>query len=264
MKLFSMGAHRYPISHLSWTDYAPHEDSNNPPSYETTLYGERVKLTPLPVAIPATISYLSIAETFEKTLENKTELSVIGNNLGDTEWNRVFGLINNNLSRVHTIGSLEGVWEGTFTVSHAQTYKRCLLLLTRNEQYTDFAAYNAFLGGSSSDIVVRTPFARHRHTVKIREYVVFEPTTLRVGDPLDVFLPKRPTIKETLSGVEIDGVEYLTVADLSGEQKEGKTAQDVVLLGEVIIYRASVVAHAHSWVYNRDIPRGDNSVSSVV
>ena len=118
MKLFSMGAHRYPISHLSWTDYAPHEDSEYLPSYETTLYGERVKLTPLPVAIPATISYLSIAET----LENQTELSVIGNNLGDTEWNRVFGLINNNLSKVHMIGSLEGVWEGTFTVSHAQTH----------------------------------------------------------------------------------------------------------------------------------------------
>ena len=113
MKLFAVGAHCYPIGHLSWTDYAPRESADDPPSYEMTLYGEQVKLTPLPIAVPATISYLGIAEM----LENKDELSVVGNNLGDTEWNRVFGLINNDLSKVHTIGSLEGVWEGVFTVS---------------------------------------------------------------------------------------------------------------------------------------------------
>ena len=118
MKLFSVGAHCYPIGHLSWADYAPRQDADDPPSYEMTLYGERTKLAPLPIAIPATISYLSIAET----LENKGELTGIGNNLGDAEWNRVFGLIDNNLSKVHTIGSLEGFWEGTFTVSPIQTH----------------------------------------------------------------------------------------------------------------------------------------------
>ena len=114
MKLFSVGVHCYPIGHLSWTNYTPREGTNDPPYYEMTLYGERVRLTPLPIAIPATISYLGIAET----LENKNEPPVIANNLGDTEWNRVFGLIDSNLSKVHTIGSLEGVWEGPFTVSH--------------------------------------------------------------------------------------------------------------------------------------------------
>ena len=113
MKLFSVGAHCYPIGHLSWTDYTPHESADDPPSYKMILYGEQVELTPLPIAIPATISYLGIAETLEK----KNELSIIGKNLGDTEWNRVFGLISNDLSRVHTMGSLEGVWEGAFTVS---------------------------------------------------------------------------------------------------------------------------------------------------
>jgi len=122
MKLFSAGAHCYPISHLSWADYAPCQDADDPPFYEMTLYGERTKLTPLPIAIPATISYLSIAET----LENKAELFAIGNNFGDAEWNRVFGLIDNNLSKVHTIGSLEGIWEGTFTVSPIQTHTTCL------------------------------------------------------------------------------------------------------------------------------------------
>jgi hypothetical protein len=240
MKLFSVGAHCYPIGHLSWMDFTPREGADDPPSYETILYGERVKLTPLPIAIPATISYLGIAET----LENKNELPVIGNNPGDTEWNRVFGLIDSNLSKVHTIGSLEGVWEGTFTVSRIQTHvtrsvhEYCLTSLTGNEQYTDFMAYNALLQGSSSNVVVHTPFARHRQTFKTREYVVFEPTTLLVGDALNAFLPEKPAVKETLSGVEIEGVEYLAVADLSEEQKEGKPVQDVVLLGEVTIYRA--------------------------
>ena len=116
MKLFSVGAHYYPFCHLPWADYTPQEGADPLPSYEMTLFGERVKLTPLPIAIPATISYLSIAEA----LENKSQLSAIGNNLGDTEWTRVFGLVDNNLSKVHAIGSLEGVWEGAFTVSHTQ------------------------------------------------------------------------------------------------------------------------------------------------
>lgn len=265
MKLFSAGAHRYPISHLSWTSYTPRESAWDSPYYEMSLYGERVKLTPLPIAIPATISYLGIAEMFE----NKNELSAIGNNLGDSEWNRVFGLIDNSLSTVHTIGSLEGVWEGVFTVSSIRIYitrsvrEWRLMLLNRNGQYTDFMAYNAFLRGSSSNVVVHTPFARHRQTFKAWEYVVFEPTTLRVGDTLNAFLPEKPTIKKTPSGVEIEGVEYLAVADLSEEQKEGKTVQDVVLLGEVNndLPNPSLVVLLIAG-FNRGIPHGDSSVSS--
>jgi hypothetical protein len=114
MKLFSVGAHHYPICHLPWTEYTPQGRAASPPSQEVILYGERVNLTPLPIAIPATIAYLGIAES----LDNKSQLSPIENNLGDTEWNRVFGLVDNNLAKVHTIGSLEGVWEGAFTVSN--------------------------------------------------------------------------------------------------------------------------------------------------
>ena len=113
MKLFSVGAHYYPIGHLSWTNYTPRESAYDPPSYKMTLYGQQVRLTPLPIAIPATISYLGIAEA----LENKNQPSYIEGNLGDTEWNRVFGLVDTKSSKVHAIGSLEGVWEGVFTVS---------------------------------------------------------------------------------------------------------------------------------------------------
>ena len=112
MKLFSVGAHYYPISHLYWAEYTP-QGAYDPPCYQTTLYGEQVKLTPLPIAIPATTSYLSIAEK----LEDKNQPSTADKNPGDTEWNRVFGLVDNKMSMVHTIGSLEGVWEGAFTVS---------------------------------------------------------------------------------------------------------------------------------------------------
>ena len=117
MKLFSVGAHYYPIAHLSWADFTPHGGADNPPPYEMALYGERVKLTPLPIAIPATRAFLGIAESFE----NKNELpTIVGNNLGDTEWNRVFSPLDNDLSKVHAVGSLEGVWEGAFTVSGIQ------------------------------------------------------------------------------------------------------------------------------------------------
>ena len=87
--------------------------------------------------------------------------------------------------------------------------------------------------------MVNTPFARHRQTSIVREYVVFEPTALQVGGALDAFLPEKPKINETPSGVEIEGVEYLAADDLTEEQKEGKTVQDVVILGKVTIHRAS-------------------------
>lgn len=100
-------------------------------------------------------------------------------------------------------------------------------------------AYNAFLRGSSPNVVANIPLARHRQTFRAREYVLFEPTTLRVGAALNAFLPEKPAIKQTPSGVEIEGVEYLAAADLSEEQKEGNAVQDVVILGEVKIHRAS-------------------------
>lgn len=59
---------------------------------------------------------------------------------------------------------------------------------------------------------------------------------LPIGDTLDAFLPKKPTIDKTPSGVEINGIEYLATADLTEEQKEGKTVQDVVILGEVTVH----------------------------
>jgi hypothetical protein len=102
-------------------------------------------------------------------------------------------------------------------------------------------AYNAFLRGSSSDAVVHTPFARHRQTFKAREYVVFESPTLRVGHTLDAFLPEKPTINKTPSGIEIEGIEYLAVADLTEEQKEGETVQDVLILGEVAVNRPLIL-----------------------
>ena len=102
-------------------------------------------------------------------------------------------------------------------------------------------AYSAFLHESSSHVILHTPFARHRQTFKAREYVVFGPTMVRVGDALDAFLPGKPTINKTPSGIEIEGIEYLAVADLTEEQKEGKTVQDVLILGEVTVNRTSIL-----------------------
>ena len=82
---------------------------------------------------------------------------------------------------------------------------------------------------------------------------------------MDAFLPEKPTIKETLSGVEIEGVEYLAATDLSDEQKEGRTVQDVVLLGEVTSPNSDLgVFLMIELIIVRDIPRGDNFVFSVV
>ena len=92
---------------------------------------------------------------------------------------------------------------------------------------------------------------------------MFEPTTLHVGEAPGAFLPENPTIKETLSGVEIEGVEYLAVAGLSEEQREGKTVRDVVLLGEVTVYETQVLSSRLCLGFSRDIHLGDNSASLV-
>lgn len=102
-------------------------------------------------------------------------------------------------------------------------------------------AYQAILWEPSPNLMVNTPFARHRQTFKAREYVAFGPPTLRVGGTLHAFLPEKLTITEKLSGIEIEGVEYLAVANLSEEQKEGKTVQDVIVLGEVKIYQVLIL-----------------------
>jgi len=94
---------------------------------------------------------------------------------------------------------------------------------------------------------------------------VFEPTALRVGDTLDAFLPRKPTINKIPSGIEIEGVEYLAVTDLTKEQKEENlTVQDVVILGEVTANRTPILYTTLIAVCNRDILRGDNSAFLVV
>jgi hypothetical protein len=106
--------------------------------------------------------------------------------------------------------------------------------------------YDALLRGTSSNLVVHTPFARHRQAFKAREYVVFESPKLPIGDTLHAFLPRRPTINKTPSGIEIEGVEYLAAADLTEEQKEREAVQDVVILGEVTVHGVPVSSSC-SW-----------------
>lgn len=78
---------------------------------------------------------------------------------------------------------------------------------------------------------------------------------IRVGHTLDAFLPEKPTVNNTPSGIEIEGVEYLAVADLTEEQKEGKTAQDVILVGEVTVDQAPILP---SYLYSR-VKQGHSS-----
>jgi hypothetical protein len=119
-------------------------------------------------------------------------------------------------------------------------------------------AYCAFLRGPNSKLAVHTPFARHRQTFKTREYVTFEPTGLRVGSALDAFLPEKPTIEETPSGIEIEGVEYLAAAELTEVQKEGKIVHDVIIFGQVTVYRAQI-----SFACLRSCPTGTFLVGTI-
>lgn len=136
LKLFALGAHRYSLVNYTWNEYSPPELESDPLDF--IAYGEKINLTPLPVGTPATLAYLSLYNKIRvsrasaiasvSTLPKSSSLEP--RRLRDCAWQRgvVIPRPIINLSTVFKTGSVDGVWEGMFTVRYTIPSETPLIL----------------------------------------------------------------------------------------------------------------------------------------
>lgn len=155
--------------------------------------------------------------------------------------------------------SIEGVWEGLFTV-RIVTSSIFAPWLIHNFQYTEFTAYAALLSGAPPVILQKSLVVRHRQTWKLREHHLLAAgssssssntdlgidltatssintdSPLSAGDPLRSYFPAGTHIKEDKRGLEVQepGKEPLRYRRSSHDGYDKKTCvQDIIITGEV-------------------------------
>lgn len=131
--LFCFGV-QYNICSPSWTEFVPETLRGN--SHPPVLYSETQNLIAPPLALPAILAFLTLANHFpfkmhsmdfpnapsssdSRTL-NRQEVT------WDDEWARCFGLgqtsVHKYPSGAFAPGSIQGIWEGIFTVRRWNNY----------------------------------------------------------------------------------------------------------------------------------------------
>ncbi|KAG6864647.1 hypothetical protein C0993_008675 [Termitomyces sp. T159_Od127] len=178
LKIFALAAHKYELTNPAWHQFVP---SPSAPTGACIAYlSEQRRLAPPPLATPAILAFL--------TLVNKLTEGV-GYNAPtppppplrqdepewEREWHRCVVLgerrFSNALTPAFRPGSIEGVWEGLFTVRHERRFTpRSMISLTRRRQYTEFMAYAALLGGGEPHVVQGSMVVQHRQTWKLFEH----------------------------------------------------------------------------------------------
>ncbi|KAF8879008.1 hypothetical protein CPB85DRAFT_1567699 [Mucidula mucida] len=237
LKIYALGAHRYQLAAPSWTEFFP---SSRPASPEiVTHYSEAYHLSSPSMASPAILSFLSLIDRVEMstTASDPTRRGNWGEKLykssgsakWDCEWHRCVnlgrGLLKKTLTSAFTPGSIEGVWEGTFT-------------------YTEFGAYAELLGGAAPTILTKSMVVKHRQTWKLREHhlLLDSPTNddedrapLSAGDPLRSYFATGTRVTENASGVEVQepGANPLFYKRATSLQDDNQAAvRDIILTGE--------------------------------
>lgn len=123
---------KYPLCHPSWTEFLPRSEATSPP-YVITHFSEAYRLTPPTLAPAAILTLLTLAlrilapaqanHSGGLSLQPPASLSLTMRRSEDwdADWYRCINLGKSDrcgaLSGAYVLGSLEGVWEGVFTVS---------------------------------------------------------------------------------------------------------------------------------------------------
>ncbi|KXN83198.1 hypothetical protein AN958_01712 [Leucoagaricus sp. SymC.cos] len=239
---------QYNITKLSWMEFIPSANPGSPS--RITHFDREVDLTPLPIAIPAILSFLTLANKpsssgplSHPSSSLKVTVHVKPSSEWDSEWARCRMLSraehDNILTEAFSPGSVEGVWEGQFT-------------------YTEFTAYAALLGGAPPHVLQKSVVARHQQTWKLREYHLMasdissydsgidldidsntEP--LPAGDPLRSYFPSGTHIKEDREGLTViaphrsGSIRYQRTSRIAShtfKRREVKKVADVIIMGE--------------------------------
>jgi len=124
---------QYQICSPSWTEFMPTAWTGN--SILPLLYSERQSLSPPPLALPAILSFLTLINKFPADIMPTLDFTKWSGTFNfsrqgvdwHNEWERCLSLgqasFHEYPSGAFTPGSIQGVWEGTFTVSN----RRCCL-----------------------------------------------------------------------------------------------------------------------------------------
>ncbi|KAF9037364.1 hypothetical protein BDZ89DRAFT_982639 [Hymenopellis radicata] len=236
LKIYALGAHVYQLAAPSWTEFFP---SSRPASPEiVNHYSEAYHLSSPSMASPAILSFLSLIDRVEMSTtasdprprRNWGEKLSSSSAKWDCEWHRCVnlgrGLLKKTLTSAFTPGSIEGVWEGTFT-------------------YTEFGAYAELLGGAAPTILTKSMVVKHRQTWKLREHhlLLDSPTSgnddedrapLSAGDPLRSYFATGTRVTENATGVEVQepGANPLFYKRATSLQDDNQAVRDIILTGE--------------------------------
>ncbi|KAE9389799.1 hypothetical protein BT96DRAFT_1002898 [Gymnopus androsaceus JB14] len=204
LKVYALGAHRYPLVSPSWTEFNPSSNTRGAPH---PMVESNLGLKAPALSVPAILSFISLLSHLNERADYCTPLvpshaappskflNTVGNEW-ECEWGRstTLGTMKlpgdkKKLSNAFRPGSLEGLWEGIFTRS-----------------------YLALRHTSFQNILV----AQHKQTWKLREYHLLSPsdTCLLLGvnsDPepvtpgsaLQAYFPLGTHIEETAQGLVI-------------------------------------------------------------
>ena len=143
------------------------------------------------------------------------------------------------------VSSLEGVWEGFFTVRLSKLFlERCAPNILRlTQQYAEFTSYVELLHGAPPQIFHRGALGRHQHTWKLREHhLVTEDFCfpLPTGDPLRSFFPTDTHIREHPDGLLVSEpgrkVPIHYQRSTPGQSGSKPCVQDVIVTGEVVLF----------------------------
>lgn len=130
---------QYPLTTKSWIEFEP----KSIVSLQTTLYGETTDLTPPPLATPAILSFLALVNKRRSIpLPPSESLSPQAPDEWTSEWGRCFAKPKRDITECFRPGrlvislqaarnqlkqpfnSIEGVWEGFFTVNRPPSVAR--------------------------------------------------------------------------------------------------------------------------------------------
>ncbi|THH19168.1 hypothetical protein EW146_g1948 [Bondarzewia mesenterica] len=210
---YSSGTFRYPVCQPAWVDYLPELSLK----HALTAFAEYPPLSPPPLATPAILSYLSLAQrpsfslgAFQPTIPlppSSVSLRVPMSEEWHSEWKRCLSLSGSKTvgedlpSKAFRLGSMEGIWEGLFTAS-----------------YTEFTAYAALLSGAPPPTLHKSVVAWHTQAWRLREYHLLalmlpedearvsngdQYRPLSSGDPLRAYLPSGVKIRQGLESITI-------------------------------------------------------------
>lgn len=152
--------------------------------------------------------------------------------------------------------SIEGVWEGFFTVN--SVFRLRQVFSNSKYKYTEFTAYAAMLAGASPTVIQKGVVGRHQQTWKLREHHLLpfdhsdsdsgidmdadSVTPLHAGDPLRSYFPIGTQIREHREGLTVQGSgsphirRYLRASALETQanpEDRPPCVQDIIITGEV-------------------------------